>query len=67
MQTVNDTWIHASISKEDLLAAIQDSLDEYLMAMKTNGSNSDYISGGVVALRDLAVGLGLCEYEDLLD
>ena len=60
--TLNDAWI----SKEDLLAAIQDTLDEYRMAMKCSGINSDYLEGRICSIRELAIELGLCEYEDLL-
>ena len=61
--TLNDAWI----SKEDLLAAIQDTLDEYRMAMKTKDSNGDYLDGGMTALKFLATSLGICEYRDLED
>ncbi len=55
------------IPSDALLYIIQDMIDEYKLAMKTNGANSDYLSGGEVALRELAVRLNLCSFEDLLD
>ena len=53
--------------KPELLEVIKDMLSENLLAMKCAGVNSDYISGAVVGLRELATKLELCEYEDLIE
>lgn len=53
--------------KDDLLAFIQDTLDEQRMAMKLSDSNKDYLEGGASMLKFIATELGLCSYEDMKD
>ena len=55
------------LTHEQVLEEIKDMLDEYRGAMKTKDSCTDYLDGGMSSLKELAVRLGLCEYEALMD
>mgnify|MGYP001608581494 CR=1 FL=1 len=55
------------IPSDALLHIIQDMIDEDKIGMKMNGNaGSDVLEGRMSALRELAVELGLCDYESLL-
>ena len=58
-----------TITKESLLSEIKWMLDANRKAMINNkfGESSDYLDGANTALKELAVTMDLCQYEDLKD
>lgn len=54
------------INSQKLLAVIKEMIEENEYAQKNFYNTSDYIDGRQCALRELAVELKLCDYEDLL-
>lgn len=53
--------------KPELLETIKDMLSENLLAMKCVNSNSDYLDGQNVALKELCQKLELCDSSEIRD